>query len=152
VFDIELSLEAEQDDRSQDRIDLILFHTGERRLRFFEVKTFANEEVWPKGGGPAAVCGQIARYKEQIARREVELLDGYQRYARLMASLTGVRLPEPKSIDPDPELLLIGYDTPQQVTVTRVLEPAFRGLFHFRKIGDPRNATQNTLAKWWADR
>jgi hypothetical protein len=152
VFDIELSLEASEDDRSQDRIDLVLFHTEQHRLRFFEVKTLDNNEIWPNEDGPPDVCGQIARYKEQLTRRQRELMEGYKQYARLMADLCEVRLPEPNTLDTEPDLLLIGFDSHQQATITSVLVPAFGEGFCYCSIGDPKNATQNTLAKWWANR
>ncbi len=149
VFDIELSLEASDEDRSQDRLDLVLFHTELQRLRFFEVKTFDNKEIWSKDGKPADVCGQIARYKEQLTVRQQELLDGYKQYARLMADLCGVRLPEPATIDVEPDLLLIGFDSLQQATITSTLRPEFKGKFHWHAIGNPTSASPATLAKWW---
>ena len=151
VFDIELSLEATDEDRSQDRLDLILFHLVERRLRFFEVKTFANKEIWPTNGN-VAVVDQIARYEEQLIQREQEVIDGYQQYVRLMNRLCGVNLPEPTYVDREPDLLLIDYDSNQYQTIQNVLLPAFDGAFRCCSIGDPKRAKPSTLASWWNNR
>ena len=151
VLDIELSLEANDEERSQDRIDLVLFHCETRQLRFFEVKTFANKEIWPTNGH-APVVEQIQRYTQQLRQRTDELLVGYKQYVRLMQRLCGITLPEPDSLDTAVDLLLIGFDTPQLNTIQNVLLPAFGNLFRSCLIGGPQRARQETLATWWGNR
>ncbi len=154
VFDIELSLEANGDEEAQvrngrqDRIDLVLFNKDSKRLRFFEVKTFANREIWPRNGH-VAVSDQIARYKKQVTDNNDVLLAGYKLYVKLMNQLCGLSLPEPAGLDKVVDLLLIGFNQDQSNRIKDVLKPAFRDAFLCRSIGDPSNATQRTLADWW---
>ncbi len=152
VFDIELSFKADEEGRTQDRIDLVLFHAVEKKLRFFEVKTFDNKEIWPDKDGNIDVCGQIARYRKQLATRKDSLLADYKEYVVLTQKLCGTTLPEPTEIDIEPDLLLIGFDKVQQKEIYDRLRPVFGSAFKYSLIGNPRSATQGTLAKWWTNR
>jgi hypothetical protein len=151
VLDIELSLESKDEERSQDRIDLVLFHLKEKRLRFFEVKTFENKEIWPTNDH-VPVAQQIQRYKGQLEDRKSTLLDGYKQYVQIMQHLCGSTLPEPISLDTDVDLLLIGFDTNQLKTIKSVLLPVFDKSFRSCLISGPQGATAGTLTKWWKNR
>lgn len=151
VLDIELSLESQDSGRSQDRIDLVLFHQTLKQLRFFEAKTLSNNEVWPRNGD-VKVRGQIGRYSDQLRRRQQALLDGYRQYVRLMNTMCGVSLPEPATIDTEVDLLLFGFTSQQQSTVATVLIPAFQNDFHCCLIGSTDRVTPATLEKWWNNR
>ena len=152
VLDIELSLKALEESRKQDRIDLVLFNVKEKQLRFFEVKTFDNKEIWPSPEGHVKVTAQIARYKNQLDRNYHELMDSYRQYVRLIRDLCEVTLPEPDSIDKDVDLLVTGFDTQQLNTLTTTLLPAFGNAFRTHLIGNLDGASQGTLAKWWKNK
>jgi hypothetical protein len=152
VFDIELSFEANEEGRTQDRIDLVLFHASEKKLRFFEVKTFANKEIWPGYDGNVAVCEQINRYRMQLRNRHASLLADYKEYVALMNRLCGVTLPEPIALDDEPDLLLIGFDKVQLQKINQLLVPAMASAFKCCLIGNPDRATQGTLNSWWTNR
>lgn len=151
VLDIEVSLEAEDEERSQDRMDLVLYHKERRQLRFFEAKTFDNTEIWPTKGD-ALVVQQILRYTDQLKQRNDELLAGYGRYVKIMNHLCGTKLSHPLSIDTDVDLLLFGFDTLQLRTIQNVLLPAYGDSFRSCLIGKPRRARPETLATWWNNR
>lgn len=152
VLDIELSLKALDETRKQDRIDLVLFNIKERQIRFLEVKTFDNKEIWPSAKGHAAVASQIDRYKKQLDSNYDDLIVSYRQYVQLLVDLFGVNLPEPVSIDRDVDLLLTGFDTPQLETLQTTLLPTFRNAFRTNHIGNLKGASQNTLAKWWKNK
>ena len=151
VLDIELSLESQNTDRSQDRIDLVLFHRTLKRLWFCEVKTLDNKEIWPRNG-KVEVRDQISRYREQLKRRQAKLLKSYQQYVRLMNKLCGVSLPEPKHIDIKVDLILFGFTRHQLSTIRDVLIPAFNGEFVCHRIGSADRVRSETLNKWWNNR
>ncbi|MCC9608620.1 hypothetical protein LOC68_09355 [Blastopirellula sp. JC732] len=152
VLDVELSIEALDNTRSQDRIDLVLFHGEQKELRFFEVKTFRNKEIWPNEDNDVDVDRQIGRYRDQLTKRKSELLEGYQEYVSRMSFLLDVALPTPGSLDLEPDLLLIDFDGEQQKTINEILLPAFKNRFRCCLIGDPKRATAATLEKWWKNR
>jgi hypothetical protein len=149
VLDIELSLKAVDEGRSQDRIDLVLFHLNEKRLRFVEVKTFDNKEIWPNPDGDVKVVGQIARYKRQLERNHEELTRSYRQYVCLLPDLFGIRPPEPQAVDKDVDLLVTGFDTTQLQTLKAKLLPAFGEAFRTNHRGSLARASQGTLAEWW---
>lgn len=151
VLDIELSLKALDEDRNQDRIDLVLLHLKERRIRFVEVKTFRNKELWPSPDGQIEVVGQIARYKKQIKQNPL-LVSDYCQYVRLLFKLFGVKLLEPQAIDVDVDLLVTEYTGTDEQKIKASLLPAFGDTFRTNHRGNLSNTSQNALAKWWGNR
>ncbi|MBP90686.1 MAG: hypothetical protein CMJ64_28905 [Planctomycetaceae bacterium] len=151
VIDIELSLESQNTERSQDRIDVVLFHRTLQQLWFCEVKTLDNSEIWPRNG-KVKVRDQISRYRDQLKRRQKKLLKSYQQYVRLMNKLCGVSLPEPKHIDIKVDLILFGFNRKQLSTIKDVLIPAFNGEFVCHRIGSANSVSSETLKKWWNNR
>jgi|GEM_PF-745351 len=152
VLDIELSLKALDEGRKQDRIDLVLFHLKEKRIRFVEVKMFENKEIWPTPEGKVAITGQIARYKRQRDQNCNELTQSYCQYVCLLRDLFGTKLPEPEAIDENVDLLITGFDTPQLQILQKKLLPAFGKTFRTSLRGSLSGASQGTLAKWWKKR
>ena len=132
VLDIEASFSADgqevgedEEDRSQDRIDLVLFDplgedaSGEKpELLFVEVKLFSNPEIRVKSDrakpeeGPEVV-GQINRYRNQLETRKVEILKAYEEYIREVNKLFGLELPQPKEVIPNVLLLIVGFNEDQ---------------------------------------
>lgn len=130
VLDIEISFQARTEDRSQDRIDILLFNKATQRLRFYEAKHFSNSELWADKGQPRVVS-QIRRYEEQIYQEHNTILSQYKSYVEIMNSLFGSNLPEPESIDEKVTLLLFGYDTDQQGGRMQKLLGSLSGIQHY---------------------
>lgn len=151
VLDIELSLESQNTDRSQDRIDLVLFNLSSKQIRCFEAKTLSNNEIWPRNGD-AKVRSQIARYTQQLRRRQESLLRSYKQYVRLMNRLCDVSLPEPESIDTEVDLLLFDFTSQQRKMIKDELIPEFKTEFRCCMIGSTDSAKPETLQKWWGNR
>lgn len=114
VLDIEISFEADSEERSQDRVDMLLLNKKTQQLRFCEAKHYSNSELWSMKGTRPKVVSQIERYQEQIERQGSDILREYGKYVEIMNGLFEYGLPEPKSIDDKVTLLVFGFDRDQQ--------------------------------------
>ncbi len=114
VLDIEISFKAKSKERSQDRIDILLFNKKAKQLRFYEAKHYSNSELWAVEGTSPKVVSQVQRYQEQIQEEGKDILFQYCNYVRIMNILFDCDIPEPESIDKKVTLLVFGYDRDQQ--------------------------------------
>lgn len=85
VLDVEISLKSIDDEKSQDRIDMLIYSKTEKRLKFVEVKHFSNSQIWSQKGKTPKVVNQVNDYAEQIRVRGSEILEAYKRYAEIIA-------------------------------------------------------------------
>ena len=112
VLDIEISFESLNEEKHQDRIDILLFNKDSQTLQFVEAKHFSNNEIWsttvPK------VIGQIKRYESQIAKRKIEILSAYSEYIKIINRIFNISLPEATKIDDHVTLLIFGFDNDQK--------------------------------------
>lgn len=114
VLDIEVSFEGIDDDRAQDRIDLLLFNKKTQTLRFYEAKHFSNKAIWSTANTPPRVTSQVFRYNKQLKKQEAQILSQYANYIRIVNELFGCDMPEPRQIDEKVTLLVFGFDRDQQ--------------------------------------
>lgn len=128
VLDIEVSFESIDENRLQDRIDVLLFEKEENRLIFCEAKHFSNSEIWAEEAENIKVVKQIKRYASQLKDKQDQILAAYSNYIRTIKSLFQIILPEPDKICPIVPLIIFGFDRDQ-------LKGRFRELFR-EKIGD----------------
>jgi hypothetical protein len=112
VLDIEGSFKSEDEGRTQDRIDILLFDKKSRTLQFVEAKHFSNKEIWSTK--TPRVIGQIKKYEKQIAMRRDKMIERWTENVKYLNKLFGIRLPSPKSIDEKVTLLIFGYDRDQE--------------------------------------
>ena len=148
VLDIELSLTAQEEDRTADRIDLIFFNQKSKQIRFFEVKTYKNNEL-KEVKGDVPVINQVGRYKAQVEENNVTLLDDYQEYVKIINMLFGIKIPQPTSIDRDVDLLIFDFGKSEQKILEEKILPAFSDKFRVSIRGDAGGATKGTLRNWW---
>lgn len=113
VLDIQISFKAKSKERSQNRIDILLFNKKIQEIRFYEAKHSSNPELWAVEGTSPRVVSQIQRYEEQIQKEGKDILSAYCNCMRIVNELFGCGLPEPKSIDNKVTLLIFGYDRDQ---------------------------------------
>jgi len=113
-LDIEISFEAKSEERSQNRIDILLFNKTTHQLRFCEAKHYSNSDLWAVEGTSPRVASQIQRYEKQVQGESKDILSAYCNYIRIVNDLFRCGLPEPKSIDNKVTLLVFGYDRDQQ--------------------------------------
>jgi hypothetical protein len=121
VLDIQISFKAKSKERSQDRIDILLFNKKTQQLRFYEAKHYSNSELWAMEGTPPRAVSQIWRYEKQIEEEGKDILSAYCNYIGIVNELFGCGLPEPKSIDNKVTLLVFGYDRKQKERMQKLL-------------------------------
>lgn len=123
VLDIEVSFENKDDERPdtdrkprrQDRIDVLLYNTEAKKLRFYEAKLFSNKDIRAKGGKAPAAVDQLKRYRSQQAKEHHNnILTQYRNHIGVINRLFGSNLPDPTSIDPEPRLYIFGFDEDQR--------------------------------------
>jgi len=122
VLDIEVSFEAIEEDRLQDRIDVLLFEKEKKRLIFCEAKHFSNSEIWAGKIENIKVLKQIRRYNAQIKDKEDQIIAAYNNYTKTVKDLFQIALPEPEKICPTVPLIIFGFDRDQ-------LKGRFKDLF-----------------------
>jgi hypothetical protein len=112
VLDIEVSLESLDEDKSQDRIDVLLFKKSIQELKFVEMKLYSNSEI--RSTGTPKVVQQINRYIDQIDSKKKDILEAYISYINCFNDLLKINLPQPLKIHPIVELIIFGFDRDQQ--------------------------------------
>ena len=75
ILDIEVSFEALDRDRNQDRIDILLYDKENRALQFVEAKHYENSELRSKS--TPKVISQIKRYENQIKKSRSSIIKQY---------------------------------------------------------------------------
>ena len=108
VLDIEIVLK----DKKKDRIDILLFDTTTKMLRFVEAKHFTNDDIWAKG--VPNVVKQIHNYENQIDLHKKNIIAEYSRYIKNINRIFNMQLPSPKEIDKKVSLLIFGFDDAQK--------------------------------------
>lgn len=151
VLDIELSLKRDPKVKvqAQDRIDLTLFNTKKKAIRFFEVKTFGNGEIWPKPKGNPKVMQQVSRYVKQATSNNEMLLASYKQYVRVTNELFGQSYQAPENVEENVDLLVFDFDHNQRRQIKETLIPLFNSKFRCSFRGHAKGATNSTLSKWW---
>ena len=147
VLDIEISLRSMNENRSQDRIDLLLFNKDTRILTFVEAKHFSNSEIWADSRTPD-VIGQIKRYEKQIADNRADIISEYANCVKTLNLIFNCSLPVPAEIDDKVTLLIFGFDNDQKIgklTGSILENPCYRGI-NLYKIGNAENINSNTLS------
>lgn len=130
VLDIEVqfkrskdALEDDEPDKlkekraKQDRVDLLLYNTATRTLRFVEAKHFSNSDI--RAQKEPTVLEQLRRYRTVLSDKDARdrILEQYSHYVdyanRYFADHMAKPLPKPESLVGDVGLLIFGMDTPQ---------------------------------------
>lgn len=132
VLDIEVSLKAldevgadsQDKQRTQDRIDLLLYNKEKRTLQFFEVKHFSNSEIWSEENTIPDVVDQVKRYNNQLLDKRDDILIAYKNYikaARKLFNLSEDQLPDPENVADEVILLVFGFDSHQKNKINKLL-------------------------------
>jgi len=113
VLDIEVSFKSNDKDKTQDKIDILLFNKNTKTLQFVEAKHYSNGEI--KSKPKPKVLNQIERYKTQINNPKVntQILEAYKNYINIINKIYDINLPEPEKICKEVSLLIFGFDTDQ---------------------------------------
>jgi hypothetical protein len=112
VLDIEISFESFNEEKKQDRIDILLYKKDTQTLQFVEAKHYSNKEIWSRT--TPKVINQINRYESQIFERRAEILSSYTEYVEILNRIFNISLPEPTNIENKVILLIFGFDQDQK--------------------------------------
>ncbi|MDR0979372.1 MAG: hypothetical protein LBL91_05585 [Lachnospiraceae bacterium] len=104
------TIEQEEKQKKQNRIDLLLYNIKEQELLFVEAKHFSNKEIRPDNDKKLDVANQIARYNKEITDHSSEILSVYKKYIQDINTIFELTLPEPKSIYAECGLVIFGFD------------------------------------------
>ena len=119
LLDVEISLYKTDE---KDRIDLLLFDTHNKELKFIEAKHFSNKELWASESKKPKVVEQIERYNHTIKEHKEEILKEYKTYVNVLNKYFNLNLPEPKDIYEKTKLLIFGFDNYQKNKIKELLE------------------------------
>jgi hypothetical protein len=119
VLDIEIAFGTKDDTeeteptgprrKAHERIDLLLFHTRQKALRFVEAKHFSNQELWARPGRDPCVVAQLGGYERELRKRQREILEQYGKYVSVMNKFFHAGLPPPVRVDGHVPLLVFGF-------------------------------------------
>jgi hypothetical protein len=113
VLDIEVSFKSLDEEKSQDRIDILLYNADEKKLKFVEAKHYSNSEIWSRT--VAKVIGQIKRYEGQIGgTNKAPIIAEYNKYIDITNGLFKGTLPHINDIDEKVTLLIFDFDSNQK--------------------------------------
>lgn len=90
-------LDKEKTIYESDKIDLVFLFPQTRELLFVEGKRRTDSRIRSKAGKPEVV-GQVDGYREQLEKRESEILDAYKNAKKIMEDVFGFSFPEPTTV------------------------------------------------------
>jgi hypothetical protein len=131
---------------SQDRLDLVLYDTQDRRLLFCEAKHYSNDEFWD-----GTVVSQITRYNKQLQNKWKVILEQYGNYVDGMNALFGTSLPVPTGVQKECGLFLLGYNGVQEKRLKEFKETeagAYVNKLPYYPHGNPRNKQMRIATLW----
>lgn len=115
VLDIEITFKSLNEEKNQDRIDLLLFDKRRKKLHFVEAKHYSNSDIWTTG--EPKVVKQIKKYEEQIKTKKDDILENYKIYIECLNDIFKPLSPElepPIGIDEKVILFIFGFDDDQK--------------------------------------
>lgn len=105
-----------EDVKSQNRVDILLYNIKEQELLFVEAKHFTNKEI--RAEETPAVINQIERYNEIIQNNYDIILQEYSKHIQALNNIfrdeLKTELPEPKTLCKKCGLIIFGFDNDQK--------------------------------------
>ena len=102
--------------KSQNRVDILLYNIKEQELLFVEAKHFTNKEI--RAEETPAVVNQIERYNKIIQNNYDIILQEYSNYIQALNNIfkeeLKTELPEPKKLCKKCGLIIFGFDNDQK--------------------------------------
>lgn len=132
-----------------DRIDLVFYHTVDRRLMFVEVKRLSDSRLYVKGTVQAEVVEQLKRYKKRLKEETQQINGQYNKVIDYYNTLSGGNLPH---LLPESEsllgLLLVEFTRSEKDTINKkaVQNMMKQESLKMYSIGNTSSLTDATLA------
>lgn len=147
ILDIEASF-AKDDGKEKDRIDIVSLDMESGTIRFIEAKHYSNSASLRNSQGKPAVLAQLQRYKEQISAKSDDILQAYCNHVQIINSIFSVSITAPKKIDPDPILLIFGFDSEQRSYLEKkIAEPIKVDGWRVYSIGEIKQSELSVVFK-----
>ena len=107
LLDIEASFKSSNDEKSQDRFDIVLLNKRKRTIKVVEAKLYSNNELRNFN-----VVKQIEGYEKVIKRDNKEITAAYKSYIKLVKDLFNIELPDFDTVESDVGLLYFDFSKP----------------------------------------
>ncbi len=121
LLDIEIAL---YDEKSKDRIDLLLLDNTNGELKFVEAKDYTNGELWSKENTKPEVTKQIERYNKRLLDNNYydNILKEYNKYIAILNKAFNLKINKPKKIIKNTSLYMFGFDQNQKNKIQKSLK------------------------------
>lgn len=144
LLDIEAAF-AESEKRT-DRIDLVFYHTEEKRLLFIELKRLNDDRI-----NNREVIEQIKRYKTRIENEKDLINQQYNNVIDYFNKFCNKNIPHIENESPLLALLVTEYNKTEERSekMKSIKQLCKENNIVFLSIGNTENASENTLEDKW---
>jgi hypothetical protein len=131
---------------STDRIDLVFYHTEEKRLLFIELKRLNDDRI-----NNREVIEQMKRYKTRITNEKDLINQQYNNVIDYFNKFCNKNIPHIENKTPLLALLVTEYDEAEERSekMKSIKQLCEENNIGFLSIGNTKKATENTLEKWF---
>lgn len=131
--------------KKTDRIDLVFYHSIDRRLMFVEVKRLSDSRLYPKGKKSAEVINQLRRYKKRLEKDKQQINSQYNNTIDYYNTLSRGNLPH-VSLESPPllGLLLVEFNQSAIKQKNKVQKMITSDGFKSYAIGDTSNVKEDS--------
>ncbi len=134
--------------KKTDRIDLVFYHSIDRRLMFVEVKRLSDDRLYSKGAKSAEVINQLRRYKKRLKTEVQQITNQYNNTIDYYNTLSGGKLPHVSlEFPPLLGLLLVEYNQSEKKQINEVKEMITRNGFKSYAIGDTSHVKEDSTMR-----
>lgn len=143
LLDIEATFSSQNE--KTDKIDLVFYHSIDRRLMFVEVKRLSDSRLYPKGKKSAEVINQLRRYKKRLEKDKQQINSQYNNTIDYYNTLSGGNLPH-VSLESPPllGLLLVEFNQSAIKQKNKVQKMITSDGFKSYAIGDTSNVKEDS--------
>lgn len=134
--------------KKTDRIDLVFYHSIDRRLMFVEVKRLSDDRLYSKGAKSAEVINQLRRYKKRLKTEVQQITNQYNNTIDYYNTLSRGKLPHVSlEFPPLLGLLLVEYNQSEKKQINEVKEMITRNGSKSYAIGDTSHVKEDSTMR-----
>lgn len=146
LLDIEAAFSATGE--KTNRIDMVLYHTIERRLIFVEVKRLSDKRLYSQNNNPAEILKQLSEYRTLLNVNRSTVIKQYNNVINYYNQLSEKQIP---TMNEESELLLgllvveCNKNTESTAGYQKLCDSVRDAGFKMHIYGETRNVTKGTL-------
>jgi hypothetical protein len=114
-------------------MDLVLYNTQEKSIRFVEAKLYNNKEL-----SSSKICGQLLQYEGVIKDNRDNILMRYRTSINAFNELYQINLPQPNEVKEKVVLLIFDYDSDQKNKISDIVNRCPDPDLLYYAVGDPQ--------------